>query len=268
MRTFRIKIFKVMLAVLAFGAMSISNAEESRIREIKVGATPIPHAQILKFIIPILKQEGVELKVVDFTDYITPNLALADKSLDANFIQHKPFLDKINNDRKLNLINIAKVHIEPIGAYSRKIKSIDELSNGALITVPNDSTNMGRALILLHNNGIIKLKDSGNLHATEFDIIENPKNVRIKPVEAALLSKTLQDASLAIINGNYAMQANLRAKDALIIEDSRSPYANILVVRAGDENKDDIIKLKKALQSKEVRQFIRDTYKGEIVPAF
>ncbi|GAD19569.1 MetQ/NlpA family ABC transporter substrate-binding protein [Helicobacter fennelliae] len=254
---------KKILSLILFLFGFFANAQE-----LKIGATPIPHAQILKSIIPTLQKEGIELKIVEFTDYVTPNLALANKDIDANFMQHKPFLDKINKDRKLNLISIAQIHIEPIGGYSTKIKSINALPNGATIAIPSDATNGGRALILLHNNGLITLKNPNNLNATEFDIIQNPKNLKIKPIEAALLTKTLQDVDLAIINGNYAMQIRLKTKDALILEDSRSPYVNILAVRLGDENKAEIIKLKNALQSQEVKQFIQDTYKGEVIPGF
>ncbi|PAF43880.1 MetQ/NlpA family ABC transporter substrate-binding protein [Helicobacter sp. 11S03491-1] len=235
---------------------------------IKVGATPIPQAQILRFVIPALKKEGIDLKVIEFTDYVTPNLALADKSLDANFMQHKPYLDKINKDRNLHLIGIAKIHVEPLGFYSKKIRSINELKNGASIGIPNDPSNEGRALILLHDKGLITLKDPKNLYANEFDIIKNPKNLKIKPLDAAMLGKSLHDLDGAIINGNYALQAGLKTKDAIFTEGIESPYANILVVREGDENRPAIIKLKNALQTKEVKKFILDTYQGEIIPAF
>lgn len=236
--------------------------------ELKVGATPVPHAKMLEHIKPLLKKEGIYLKIVEFTDYVTPNLALNDGSLDANFMQHKPYLDKINKDRKLNLTSIANIHIEPIGAYSNKIKNINELKNGALILIPADPTNGARALIMLHNNNLITLKDVNNLAANEFDIVKNPKKLRIKPIEAALLPKTLNEGDLAIINGNYALQAGLNSKKALILEDSRSPYANVLVVRKNDEKNENLIKLKNALQSKEIKDFLDSTYKGEVIPAF
>ncbi|PAF46630.1 methionine ABC transporter substrate-binding protein [Helicobacter sp. 12S02634-8] len=235
---------------------------------LKVGATPIPHAQILKEIIPDLKKEGIDLQVVEFTDYVTPNLALADKSLDANFMQHQPYLDQINKDRHLHLVSIAKIHIEPLGFYSKKIKSIGALKNGATIAIPNDPSNGGRALILLDKQGLIKLKDPSNLYATEFDIIANPKKLKIKSLDAAMLAKSLDDLDGAIINTNYALQAGLKTKDALFSEGKDSPYANILVVREGDANKPSILKLKKALQSQKVKDFILKTYQGEIIPAF
>ncbi|WP_082942581.1 MULTISPECIES: MetQ/NlpA family ABC transporter substrate-binding protein [unclassified Helicobacter] len=243
-------------------------AESKAQKELKVGATPIPHAQILRFVAPMLQEKGVTLKIVEFTDYVMPNLALAEKSIDANFMQHKPFLDKISKDRNLDLLSIAQIHIEPIGGYSARIKDIKELKNGATVMIPNDPTNGGRALILLHNSGLITLKDPNNLSATSSDIIQNPKKLKIKALEAALLPKVLKDADLAIINGNYAMQVNLTTKDALILEDSRSPYANILVVRKGDESRADIQALKEVLQSEATKKFIIDTYKGEVIPAF
>ncbi|PAF54445.1 methionine ABC transporter substrate-binding protein [Helicobacter sp. 13S00482-2] len=257
----KIKLFIGFLALLTSFQLAFAEV-------LKVGATPVPHAQILNFIVPMLKKEGVDLKIIQFTDYVTPNLALADKSIDADFMQHEPYLKKMNQDRGLNLVAIAKIHVEPLGLYSKKIKSIDELKNGANIAIPNDPSNGGRALILLHNHGIITLKDPNNLYATEFDIIKNPKKIKIRPLEAAMLAKSLNDVDAAVINGNYALQANLKAKDAIFVEGAESPYANVLVVRKGDENRPSIVKLKEALQSQEVRKFILDTYQGEIVPAF
>lgn len=253
----------ILVAGLAFGALQSAIAGE-----LKVGATPVPHAAILKSVVPTLEKKGVKLKVVEFTDYVTPNLALADKSLDANFMQHLPYLQKINKDRKLNLVSVAQVHVEPLGIYSKKLQNLSDLQNGATIAIPSDPTNGARALILLHNNGVITLKDPKNLTATLRDIKKNPKKLKIMSAEAALLPKMLDDVAFAIINGNFAMQNGLSGKDAIALEDARSPYANILVVRAGDENKADIIELKKALQSPEVKKFIEDTYKGEVVPAF
>lgn len=260
----KIAVSKLLVAMsVALSLVGVAYAEK-----LKVGATPVPHAQMLRFIAPDLAEAGIELEVVEFTDYVLPNIALNEKSIDANFMQHKPFLDKISADRKLDLVSVAQIHIEPIGGYSKRVKDIKDLKNGATILIPNDPTNGGRALILLHNNGLIKLKDPNNLSAKEADIIDNPKKLKIKALEAALLPKTLQDADLAVINGNYALQANLTAKDALIVEDSRSPYANIIVVRSGDENNKAILELKKAMQSQKMKDFIEQTYKGEIIPVF
>ncbi|MCI5786674.1 MAG: MetQ/NlpA family ABC transporter substrate-binding protein [Helicobacter trogontum] len=253
----------ILVASLALGSLQVAFAGE-----VKVGATPVPHAAILKSIVPMLDKKGVQLKIVEFTDYVTPNLALADKSLDANFMQHLPYLQKINKDKNLNLVSVAQVHVEPLGIYSKKLKKLDELQSGAKIAIPSDPTNGARALILLHNNGVITLKDPKNLTATLRDIKKNPKKLKIMTADAALLPKMLDDVAFAVINGNFAMQNGLSNKDTIAVEDARSPYANILVVRAGDENKPDIIELKKALQSPEVKKFIEDTYKGEVVSAF
>lgn len=258
------KKMKKIVSFLLFVAVCTLSAEV-----LKVGATPVPHAQILKIIIPDLKKEGIDLNVVEFTDYVTPNLALANKSLDANFMQTVPYLNKMNQDRKLNLVPIAKIHIEPLGLYSKKIKSIDEFKNNASIGIPNDPSNGGRALILLHQSGLIVLKDPQNLYSTEFDIIKNPKNIKIRLLDAALLTKSLPDLDGAIINTNYALQANLSPKNALISEAGKSsPYANVLVVRKGDENKSAILKLKDALRSQKVKDFILKEYNGEVLPAF
>ncbi|WP_276896332.1 MetQ/NlpA family ABC transporter substrate-binding protein [Helicobacter japonicus] len=241
---------------------------EAEVKTLKVGATPVPHAEILEFIKPDLEKEGIDLQIVQFTDYVTPNSALNDGSLDANFHQHKPFLDSLISDRGYALTPIASIHVEPIGLYSSKFKNIDELPNGAVIAIPNDPSNGGRALLLLEAEKLVKLADSTNLQATELDIVENPKELKIKPVEAALLPRTLGDVDAAVINGNYALQAGLNSADALILEGAQSPYANILVVQSSKVDDENIQKLKKALQSQKVKDFIQEKYKGEIVPAF
>ncbi len=235
---------------------------------IKVGATPVPHAEILEIIKPDLDNEGIELQIVPFTDYVTPNASLDDGSLYANFHQHKPFLDSLKNDRGFKLEPIANIHVEPIGMYSKKFKNIDEIPQNATIAIPNDPSNGGRALLLLEAEGLIKLADSNNLNSTELDIVDNFKEISIKPVEAAFLPRTLEDVDGAIINGNYALQAGLSSADALILEGAKSPYANILVVQAHRVDDENLQKLKKALQSQKVKDFIQEKYKGEVVPAF
>lgn len=245
-----------------------STDSTSNLEVIKIGATPNPHARILENIKDDLRSDGIDLEIIEFSDYVLPNLSLDDGSIDANFHQHQPYLDKMVEDKKLKIESIAKVHIEPIGFYSKKYKSIDSIENGATIAIPNDPSNGGRALILLHNNGIVKLKDSNNLYATELDIVENPKNIKIKQIEAAMLPKVFGDVDGAVINGNYALQAGLSAKDAIFLEDSRSPYANILVVRSSDINNPKILKLKERLLSPKTKQFIDEQYKGEIISAF
>ena len=236
---------------------------------LKVGATPIPHAELLEFVKPILEKENIKLEIVPFQDYVQPNTALADKELDANFFQHQPYLDNFNKERGLDLVSAGKVHVEPLGLYSKKVKSNDEIANGASIAIPNDPTNAARSLLLLQQNGIIKLKDGAGISATERDIAENPKKLKFQLVEAAQLPRVLEDVDCAVINTNYALPAGLNpVKDALIIEDKDSPYANIITVRKGDENRPEIVKLVQALNSPEVKKFIEDKYQGAIVPAF
>lgn len=236
---------------------------------IKVGATAVPHAEILNVVKPLLEKEGINLVIVEMTDYVRPNIAVAEKELDANFFQHIPYLTKFSAERKLDLTYTAAVHIEPMGIYSKKVKNLSELQNGAQIGIPNDPTNGGRALALLAKAGIIKLKDGAGVNATVKDITENPKNVKIRELEAPQLPRSLDDVTLAVINTNYALEAKLvPTKDALFIEQNDSPYVNILTVRKGDENRPEIQKLTKALTSPEVKKFINDKYQGAVVPAF
>lgn len=236
---------------------------------VKVGATPVPHAEILNFIKPILEKEGVDLQVIEMTDYVRPNLAVAEKELDANFFQHTPYLNKFSAERNLQLVNVAGIHIEPMGVYSKKVKNINDLKNGAQIAIPNDPTNGGRALALLAKAGVIKLRSGVTIEATVADITENPKNLKIRELEAPQLPRSLDDVDAAVINTNYALEAKLvPTKDALFIEQSDSPYVNILVVRKGDENRPEIQKLVKVLKSEEVKKFINEKYNGAIVPAF
>lgn len=236
---------------------------------IKVAATPVPHAEILAVVKPILEKEGVDLEIVQMTDYVRPNLALDEKDVDANYMQHKPYLDDFVQKRGLKLTSIANVHVEPMGIYSKKITSLNDVGDGATVTIPNDATNGGRALLLLQKAGLLKLKDNAGVAATVNDIVDNPKNLKITALEAPQLPRTLNDATLAVINTNFAMEANLvPTKDALFIEQKDSPYANILVVRSGDENRPEIVKLKQALTSPAVKKFIEEKYKGAIIPAF
>ena len=258
------KSFKTLLAAafILVGATALAG-------ELKVGATPVPHAELLNLVKEDLKTEGVDLKVVEFTDYVTPNLALVEGELDANFFQHFPYLEKFSNERGLNLVSAGKIHVEPLGVFSQKIKDIKDLPNKATIAIPSDPSNGGRALILLHNSGVIKLNDPTNLYVTEFDIVENPKKLKFKPIEAAQLPRVLPDVDAAVINGNYALEAGFSpVEDSLLLEGAESPYANIIAVKSGDESKEDIQKLLKALQSKKVSDYIGANYKGGVVPAF
>ena len=237
---------------------------------LKIGATPVPHAELLEQIKPDLEKEGIKLEIVEFNDYVQPNIALNDKELDANFFQHEPYLnDFIKEHKDVKLKNAGGVHVEPMGVYSKKIKDLKELADGATVSIPNDPTNGGRALLLLQKAELLKLKDGANETATVQDIADNPKNLKIQEVEAAQLPRTLEDVDISIINTNFAMNADLNPmKDALFIEDKTSPYVNIIAVRDGDENREDIKKLVNALHSDNIKKFIEDKYKGAIVPAF
>lgn len=234
---------------------------------IKVGATPVPHEEILEQIKPILAKEGYELKIVEFTDYVTPNTALQEGDLDANFFQHIPYLKKCNEEKKLDLDYTVKVHIEPMGVYSQKVKKLDELKKGATIAIPNDATNGSRALRVLESAKLIKLK-SGDL-VSKLDITDNPLNLKIQELDAPQLPRILGEVDAAVINTNYALEAKLNpTKDALAIEAKDSPYANVLAVKKADKDKDYIQALSKALTSPEIKKFIEDKYKGSIIPAF
>lgn len=264
--THRVWSFALLLA-LALPVLIGSSAFAATV--LKVGATPVPHAEILNFVKPTLAKQGITLQVVEFTDYVLPNLALADKDLDANFFQHIPYLESFAADRKLNLVWVAKVHIEPMGVYSKKLKNLASIKTGGVVAIPNDPTNGGRALLLLEKAGLLKLKANVGLKATVFDIVDNPKRLRINELDAAQLPRVLPDVDLAVINTNYALEANLvPSRDALIVEGGESPYANILVVRPESKNNAAIKALISALQSAETRKFIETTYKGAVVPAF
>lgn len=236
---------------------------------IKVGATAVPHAEILNFVKDKLAKDGVIMKVIEFSDYVKPNLALNDKELDANFFQHKPYLDSFTSEHKLNLVSAGNVHIEPMGVYSKKIKDIKAVPNGAKIAIPNDPSNGGRALAILEKAGLLKLKDGVGVKAVVGDIVGNDKKIKIIEIEAALLPRAMDDSDLSVINSNFAMEAKLNpTKDALFQEPKDSPYANIVAIRKGDENRPEIQKLMKALTTPEVKKFIEDKYKGAVVPAF
>ncbi|MGE5578391.1 MAG: MetQ/NlpA family ABC transporter substrate-binding protein [Syntrophothermus sp.] len=255
-----------LVLVLAAGFTGVASAAET---VLKVGATPVPHAEILEVVKPLLAKQGIKLEVVEFTDYVQPNLALASGDLDANFFQHVPYLETFSKDHNLQLTYIAKVHVEPMGVYSQKIKKLGELKDKAIVAIPNDPTNGGRALLLLQKAKLIELKKGAGLTATVFDIAKNPKNLQFRELEAAQLPRALADVDLAVINTNYALEAKLvPAKDALVIEAGESPYANVLAVRVADKDKKDLKALAKALNSPEIKKFLQDKYKGAVVPAF
>lgn len=236
-----------------------------------VGASPVPHAELLELVKPDLKAQGIDLEIKEFTDYVLPNTAVEEKQLDANFFQHQPYLTNFNKDRKTNIVAVPNggIHVEPFGAYSKKIKAIADLKEGAVVAIPNDATNSGRALLLLDKNGVIKLKDRSNISATAADIAENPKKLQFRELEAAILPRALDDVDLALINTNYALEAGLvPTTDALLIEGNDSPYVNIIAARADRANDENIKKLTDALRTDKVRDFIATKYKGSIAPAF
>lgn len=236
---------------------------------LKIGATAVPHAEILEQVKPILAKEGIELKITEFTDYNTPNLALGDKEIDANFFQHVPYMDEFAKSHKLNLVSAGGVHLEPMGLYSRQIKDLKDLPKGAKIAIPNDPTNGGRALLLLQKQGLITLKDSSNILSTVQDIVSNPNDYQFVELEAAQVPRSLDDVALAAINTNYALNAGLNpGKDALAIESKDSPYVNIVTVLKGNESDPKIKKLMEALHTPEIKKFIEEKYKGAVVPAF
>lgn len=244
-----------------------SNSSDSN--TLVIGVSPEPHADLVKAAADQLKEEGIDLEIIEFDDYVTPNLSLDSGEIDANFFQHKPYLDDFIAKEGLDLVSIGGVHIEPMALYSNTIDSLDDIEEGAEIAIPNDTVNGGRALILLENNGLIKLKEGVGLEATENDIVENPKNIKFTALEAAYIPRALEEVDAAVINGNYALESGLNPlKDSIIIEDGDSPYANIIAVRKGEENDEKFTKLMDALQSDEVRAFIEENYDGAIVPAF
>lgn len=256
---------KKLLAAMAAVAALSAQANES----LNVAATAVPHAEILEFVKPQLTEQGVDLNVKIFTDYIQPNAQVAQKAMDANFFQHQPYLDEFNKGRGTDLVAVTGVHLEPLGAYSSKIKSLNELGNGANVVVPNDATNGGRALLLLQKYGLIRLKDQSNILATTKDIVENPKGLKIRELEAATIPRVLTQVDLALINTNYALEAKLDpSKDALFIEGNDSPYVNILVARPDNKDSPAMQKLAAALHSPELKQFITEKYKGAVLPAF
>lgn len=247
------------------GKKETANTEDKK--NIVIGASQEPHAQILEQVKPILEKKGYTLEIKVFNDYVIPNTAVEDGQLDANFFQHVPYLEEFNKQKGTHLTYTAKVHLEPMGVYSQKIKDLKELKDGATIAVPNDPTNEARALRLLEREGIIKLKE-GDL-ITKLDITENPKNIEIKELEAAQLPRTLTDLDAAVINTNYALPAGLNpTKDALAIEAKDSPYANVIAVKEDNKDKEYIKALTEAITTPEIKKYIEEQYKGAIVPSF
>ncbi|MFF0826550.1 MetQ/NlpA family ABC transporter substrate-binding protein [Brevibacillus sp. NPDC003359] len=244
-------------------------AEPKQEVTLKVGAAPVPHAEILEFIKPKLKEQGVNLEVVVLDDEGQLNPALKEKQIDANFFQHVPYLDSVKNEQGYDFVVTTKVHVEPIGFYSDKLKSKDEIKEGDKIGIPNNPSNEYRALILLQEQGWIKIKDGLTTYAaTPKDIADNPKKLQFVEVEAATLPRALPDLAGAVVNTNVVLEAKIDPKSALFREGANSPYANVITVRKGDENREEIKKLDAALTSNEVKKFIEDKYGVAVVPAF
>ena len=265
------KIIAIVLAlslVLALAACGGSGDDKT----IKVGATPAPHAEILEVVKEILAKDGWTLEIVEFDDYVLPNTALSEGQLDANYFQHITYMNNFNVEYGIEMVSAAGIHYEPFGLYAGKTASIDALADGAQIAVPNDATNEARALLLLEQVGLITLAEGAGIDATKDDIVENPKNIEIVEMKAELLTTTLQDVDMAVINGNYAIGAGLKVADALAVEAAdgaaAEAYVNVIAVMAGNENSEKIQALVKALMSEEVKNFINETYAGAVVPMY
>lgn len=264
----------VIIGVLLIGALALTGCgkTEKNDKKIVVGASPTPHAEILEVAREEIEKEGYTLEIKEFEDYVKPNQALVDGDLDANFFQHEPYLIDYNKKNKTEIEVAGLEHFESLGVYKGKKKSFDELASGDKIAVPNDTTNEARALLLLEANGIIKLKEGAGLEATKKDIVSNPKNIEIEEIDAAIIPKTLPDVALGVINGNFALGANLKADDRIAGESSDSEaalkYANIIAVNKGDKDAKKIEVLVKALHSDKVKTFIEEKYQGTVIPKF
>ncbi len=272
------KLFSLgLVTVLSFsllagcGSSAASSGEVSTENggKIVVGASTSPHAEILEVAKPLLKEKGYELEIKEFSDYVMPNTSLEDGALDANYFQHQPYLDDFNANNGTHLVSVAAIHYEPLGIYAGKSSDLTQIPDGAKIAVPNDTTNEARALLLLETQGLIKLNKDAGLSATVKDIIDNPYKIEIVEIEAAQLVRVLGDVDFAVINGNYALQGDLNVSDALAKEEADSvaaqTYANVLVVREGDESREDIKALVEVLQSKEIADSIDEKYQGSVV---
>ncbi len=277
------KLWKKTLAVVLTGTFVVgaltgcgTKKEDSSKKETKkiiVGASPSPHADILKAAKKQLGKEGYTLEIKEYSDYVQPNTALEAGDLDANYFQHKPYLNDFNEEKGTHLVSAGVIHYEPFGIFPGKTKSLKNLKEGAVVAVPNDTTNEARALLLLEAQGFIKLKDGASLTATKKDIVENKKNLEIKELEAAQIPRSLKDVDVAVVNGNYALEADLEVnKDALAVEDADSlgakTYGNIVAVKKGNEKSAAIKALVKALKSNEIKEYIEKNYNGAVVPLF
>lgn len=273
----------LLTAALAFGAVGCGNTTTNETADeattttaegatIVVGASPSPHAEILKAAQPLLAEKGITLEIKEFTDYVQPNLALNTGDLDANYFQHQPYLDQFNADNDMDLVALGAVHYEPMGIFAGNSSDLAALPDGAKVGVPNDATNEARALLLLESNGLIKLKEDAGVAATKLDIVENPHNLEIVEMEAAQLPLSLGSLDIAVINGNYALSGGLSISDALAIEEADSlaaeTYQNVVAVRNGDETRPELQTLIEVLNSQEIADYINETFEGAVAPVF
>ena len=271
---------KILLVVLALALVLTSCSKKESKKEdgqttntdnkkVVIGVSPAPHKEIAEKAKEILAKDGIELEIKEFDDYVTPNTSLEEKDIDLNFFQHIPYLENFNKERGTKIVSLGGVHLEPMGIYSKKYKSLDELKDGDEVIIPNDATNGARALKILEENNVIKLKENAGLEATEKDIAENPKNLKFTPVEAPTIPRAYEDAALAVINSNYALEANLSPKkDAIATEKAEgNPFANVIAAREADKDNETYKKVLQAFQSDEVRKYIEEKFDGEIIPA-
>ena len=259
------------LTLAACGAKTDKKSGETqKLETVTIGVSPTPHGEIVKSLTDDFKKEGIEIKVVEFTDYVQPNLALAEKNLDLNYFQHVPYLEEFSKTHNLKLEVLGKVHLEPIGIYSKKYKSVNDIPEGAQIAIPNDPTNGARGLKLLEAQGLIKLKEAQGLTVTEKDIVENKKNLKIVPIEAATIAKTYEDVDAAVINANYAIGAGLKpTKDSIALESIEgNPNVNIVACREGEKNDEKLKKVMKVLNSQKAKEIIEQKFDGAVIPSF
>ncbi|MGL4773466.1 MAG: MetQ/NlpA family ABC transporter substrate-binding protein [Clostridium sp.] len=259
----------ILTGVLALGIVGCGGKAEDK--TIKIGVSPVPHAEIVKEAIPLLEKEGYKVELKEFTDYASQNRALFEGSIDANYFQHIPYLEDQNKKNNYDLVSLVQIHLEPLGLYSNTVKDVKDLKDGATIAIPNDSSNGSRALKLLAKNGVIKVKD-GEL-ITPRDITENPKNLKFKELEAAAIPKALEEVDAAVINGNYALENKISYKEKGLIQEDKNtpeakPYGNLIAVKKENENSEKSKALKKALTSPEIKKFIEEKYDGAVIPVF
>ncbi len=262
--------FFILISILIFSLLTgCFNKKESEDNVITIAASPKPHSQILAQVKDALKEQGYILEIVEYEDYIQPNLVVSNGEVDVNFFQHKPYLDNFNKEHNTKLVSVAQIHYEPLGIYAGKSSDLKYIKDSSTIAIPNDATNKARALLLLENNGLIKIKKEVGLSATIDDIVKNPYNLYIHEVEAEQIQKIIYNVDFVVLNGNYALSAGLNISDALSIEEEDSEaaqtYANIIVVKDGNQNKKSVLALIEALKSKSIKKFINDTFRGSVI---